>query len=348
MNARQRQPWPKGRDFRILSIDGGGIKGIFPATFLAALERIYLYGETIAAHFDMIVGTSTGGVIAIGLGAGLTSREIRDLYRDRGEEIFPPQSVLTRWVNCPLHFIRYKYNTTVLRKILYEYLSDRTLAQSLSRLCIPSSDGDGGDICVFKTPHHPDYHLDADREMLTVALATSAAPTFFRILEEDGNLFVDGGVWSNNPIMIGVVEALTAFDVKPDQIKVLSLGSGSPRFRASERMVKYGGLLPWRKVIFAAMHFQSESALGQARLLIGPERVTRIDAPTMKNPIDLDDWKRATTELMPAAQLAVENEGDSVAAEFLATEVDPYVPPNPNDTAKTRHSSNREIETKNA
>lgn len=83
-------PWPKDRDFRILSVDGGGIRGVYPATFLAGLEQRYLGGQSVARYFDLIAGTSTGGILAVGLAAGLRAAELRDLYVDRGFEIFPP------------------------------------------------------------------------------------------------------------------------------------------------------------------------------------------------------------------------------------------------------------------
>ena len=77
-------PWPEDRDFRILSIDGGGIRGIYPATFLAGLEERYLGGASVAQYFDLIAGTSTGGVIAIGLATGLKAANLLALYIDRG------------------------------------------------------------------------------------------------------------------------------------------------------------------------------------------------------------------------------------------------------------------------
>ena len=82
--------WPEDQPFRILSIDGGGIRGVYPATFLAGLEQRYLGGESVARYFDLIAGTSTGGILAVGLGAGITAVELRDLYVGRGCEIFPP------------------------------------------------------------------------------------------------------------------------------------------------------------------------------------------------------------------------------------------------------------------
>src|SRR5439155_5084813 len=87
--ARRRVPqaWPKDRRFRILSIDGGGIRGNFPAAVLAGLERHYTGGSSIASYFDLVAGTSTGGILALGLGAGYAAEELLDLYVRRGCEV---------------------------------------------------------------------------------------------------------------------------------------------------------------------------------------------------------------------------------------------------------------------
>lgn len=318
--------WPENTQFRILSIDGGGIKGIFPATVLAELEEKYLGCESVAKYFDLIVGTSTGGVIALGLGAGLTAKDLRDIYRDRGHEIFPPLNRLANVAAATRRVFKYGYDSETLRGVLVDLVRDKTLAESRNRLCVPSSEAEHGDVYVFKTPHHPDYYLDDDEKMLKVALSTSAAPTFFKALEDDGYKFVDGGIWANNPIMIGVIEALSAFDVRRDLVKVLSLGCGSRPFQANRWKIKFGGVFAWWDIIFAAMHFQSVTALGQASLLIGNDHITRIDAPTTDRPIGLDDWARATTELVPAALEAVQCSGDCLASTFFNSKVQPFQP----------------------
>ena len=86
---RNHLPWDSDQPFRILSIDGGGIKGIFPAAILSTLERDYLDGRPIGDYFDLIAGTSTGGIIALGLGAGLSATEIERMYMDEGHLVFP-------------------------------------------------------------------------------------------------------------------------------------------------------------------------------------------------------------------------------------------------------------------
>ena len=138
--------WPEDRDFRILSIDGGGIRGIFPAAFLAGLEEQYLGGSSVSSYFDLITGTSTGGIIGIGLGAGLRSSELRDLYLERGREIFPPTGAVARRMMRLSRFFRHRYDREPLVRVLSEYLGDRTLGESQSRLCIPSCEGRHSDL----------------------------------------------------------------------------------------------------------------------------------------------------------------------------------------------------------
>ena len=326
--SKRRAPldWPSEHEFRILSIDGGGIRGIFPAAVLAGLEERYLGGASIAGYFDLVVGTSTGGVIAIGLGAGLRAAELRDLYIERGGEIFPPTNPVSRKVRKGLGIFRYRYNRETLDRILCDYLGHRTLGESKSRLCIPACDGRYGEVYVFKTPHHPDFFLDGNEQMVKVATATSAAPTYFQPLEQGGYTFLDGGLWANNPIMVGLVEALTSFSVPRERIRILSLGCGDSSYKVGGWKKNLGGLLAWSDAIYRAMRFQSLNALGQAGLLIGADRIIRIDSPAAEQPIDLDDWGRATAELPGAAIQALNEHGDTVMSAFLADPVIPYCP----------------------
>lgn len=184
----RREPldWTGDRDFRILSIDGGGIKGIFPAAVLANLEDRYLGGAPVTSCFDLIAGTSTGGIIALGLGAGLRAADILRFYLEDGREIFPPAGFFKRlWRQRCL--VMSLYDQQKLERRLRKALGQRTLGESSVRLCIPAFD-DSGDIWVLKTPHHPDFAEDGQRDMVEVALATSAAPTYFRPYES-GRLF---------------------------------------------------------------------------------------------------------------------------------------------------------------
>ena len=327
-------PWPNHCDFRILSIDGGGIRGIFPAAVLAGLEDRYLNGSPVTAYFDLITGTSTGGVIALGLGAGLRASQLLDLYAQRGRKIFPPAGRAAR--NLTKYF-RYRYDRRALTTALADTFGKTQLAESRVRLCVPSADGRHGDLYVFKTPHHPDFRLDGHELMTKIGAATSAAPTYYRPLEDGGYTFVDGGLWANNPIMVGLVDALSCFTVPRNRIRILSIGCATAPYTIGKWQKKLGGLLPWRRVIDPLMHFQSLSALGQVGLLIGADRIDRIDAPPAGKPIELDDWVRAHAELPPAAAAVIDRCGDRLASTFLRNPTLPYRPIDETNRAAIDH-----------
>ena len=219
-----------------------------------------------------------------------------------------------------------RYDQKDLREILGPKLGDQTIGDAKVRLCIPSFDGRHSEVYVFKTPHHPDYRTDRFDPMIRAALATAAAPVYYRPLVEGGYAFVDGGIWANNPSMLAVIEALTAFDVDRDRIDVLSLGCGDEFYPVNWWQRRFGGLFFWRTAIFAAMRLQSLAATNQARLLLGPDQVMRIDAPTNESKIAMDDCSRAIAELVPAAEASAAKQGEKVARVFLAEPAAPYEP----------------------
>ena len=239
-HRRQGNEWPSGRPFHILSLDGGGIKGIFTAAILSGMERQYLDGAPVGDYFDLVVGTSTGGIIALGLAAGVPAADLLSLYLNQGREIFPPRFRIMRKVRQCFHAA---YERRPLDRILADALGDRQLRDARCRLCIPSLDGHHGDVYVFKTPHHADYKRDGNEPMTKVAAATSAAPTFFKPLQRDGYIFADGGVWANNPIMIGLVEALSAFSTRREDISILSIGCGDTPYTIRRWQVALGGTI---------------------------------------------------------------------------------------------------------
>jgi patatin-like phospholipase/acyl hydrolase len=244
---REPLPWPADRPFRILSIDGGGICGILPASVLAELEQRYLGGEPVGRYFDMIAGTSTGGIIALGLAHGLTAAKIRDVYVERGHLIFPPASLIGRMWRRIRRFERYSYERKPLEDELLRMFGDAVLGEAKTRLCIPAFEGRHGEPWIYKTPHHPDYKRDRHATMVTVGLATAAAPTFFRALPNNGYMMVDGGLWANNPVMNGLVDALTCFAVDRRQVRILSLGCGETSFRVDDAKAR-GGIRHWWNV----------------------------------------------------------------------------------------------------
>jgi uncharacterized protein len=296
--SRERLPWPVGKPFKILCLDGGGIRGIYASHLLAKCEHAF---GPVGTKFDLIAGTSTGGIIAIGIGLGLSAQAIDDLYLHRGQEIFPDdilrRGVLRkiRWCFMPLH------DHKALERILLSTFGDRKFGASENRLVIPAFRGPDPQIAVLKTDHHPDYKEDWQSEAWKIARSTSAAPTFFKGHEEKGAFFLDGGVWANNPIICAIAEALGAYDINPHQIRILSIGTGSTGERINERAIR-AGAIGWRGIIKTAMYLTSDSALSQAQFIVGFENVIRFD-PSLPDDkiIDLDDWKAASSILPPLA-----------------------------------------------
>lgn len=325
---REQLDWPEGRPFRILSIDGGGIRGILPAAILAELEDRYLGGHSVGDYFDLIAGTSTGGIIALGLSIGRSAKSILKLYLDHGEEIFPPLQwdlfkIRRRWRYIQA-IQQHRYEPKILEKLLKDVFQGQTLGETQRRLCIPSFDG-FTEVNVFKTPHHFDYRMDWKERLLTVAMATAAAPAYFPVYKSGARFFADGGVWANNPVMIGLVDALTCYKLERRQVHILSLGTGDSEIRFTENQITHGGLIDWLQIISSAMHLQSQNATGQAGLLIGRDQLIRLNAPPMPdNPIDLDDCARAKEELPPIAVGLVSAFGSAIKEKFLFAHALPY------------------------
>lgn len=317
-NLRPTQPWPKGKPFKILSIDGGGILGLLPCMVLAEIEGRFLNGEPIGKHFDMIVGTSTGGIIALGLGQGKSAKEMSKLYIERGKYIFPGN----RWTRPIRNFGRFfvrSYERDNLETELRREFGNELFGSAQVPTCIPSFDGRYGEPYVFKTPHHPDYKNDRYEKLVDIALSTSAAPTYFTAVSRNGYVFADGGIWANNPAMIGVVDALTCYDIDRTQIRLLSLGCGTDTYRM-KFWHRIGGLSFWAShFVKASMRAQSHNALGQAGLLIGKQNLTRLDAPEVAKRVALDDVDRAIIEMPPIARSLAESTGHRIHDVFLKT-----------------------------
>jgi len=271
-----------GDRFQILSLDGGGLRGMFSAAVLARLEEDL--DVCIADHFDLIAGTSTGGIIALGLGLGMTPREILQFYTEHGPRAFRDRSRL-RGVR---HLLQAKYAGGPLRAALSEVFGERTFGESTKRLLITSYNLGTDDVYLFRTPHLPHLARDWRERAVDVAMATSAAPTFLPAIALGGTRLVDGGIWANNPAMVALTEAVGPLGLPLAAIRVLSLGTTIDRRRRSRRLDS-GGVLPWAlDAVEVLMRAQGESATKQVRHMLGNDRVLRLDPIVPTGAIALD------------------------------------------------------------
>lgn len=282
-----------GVSFRVLALDGGGIKGTFTASALATWEQ--QTGLRIVDHFDLIAGTSTGGILAIGLGLGLSATQMLDFYRQRGPTIFPITSLASKLKHSIRHFFQPKYSQEVLlRELEAAYYGGKKpvlLSESKCRLLIPAYHAIAGSSHVFRTPHNQLLTGDARIEAAHVALATAAAPTFFSAAKV-GNMisestFFDGGVWANSPALAAIVETTCFLNVPLDRIDVLSVGTTDEPFTV--RKQASSGIFRWgKKLVGLLMKVQVESSQNFAKLLAGEPRFLRVNAITSPGNYTLD------------------------------------------------------------
>jgi patatin-like phospholipase/acyl hydrolase len=240
---------------RILSIDGGGIRGVIPAIVLKEIEE--RTGMPICRLFDLIVGTSTGGIIALGLtrpdGNGEpanSAAEILDLYAEEGGRIFSR----TIWHRARAfgNAIEEKFPAGPLEEVLREYLGDARLRDALTDVLVTAYEIERRTPWFFRS-RTAQEDAAYDFEMTKVARATSAAPTYFEPLklETEGTVdywtLVDGGVFANNPAMCGVAEAMGTYG--RDDLIVVSLGTGELTRRIAYEEARDWGLLGWARPI---------------------------------------------------------------------------------------------------
>ena len=228
------------KKFKILSIDGGGIRGVYPARFLTKLEASL--GSPIAEHFDLICGTSTGGILALALAFKIPAIEIENLYTDNRKFIFP--SLYHRW---RFGLRRSKYSNKKLEDIISNIFKkannneEPRIANLSTRVCITGYDLVKAKPKVFKTPHKESYFTDLHIPAYQVAMATAAAPIYFNPYSnhyevsntnqrEDFLMRVDGGIFANNPALIGLTEAHCALEIPYKDIELYSIGTGQTTY----------------------------------------------------------------------------------------------------------------------
>ncbi len=230
--------------FRVLTIDGGGMRGLYTATYLASLAQRYAVtrGEAaldIGKGFDLIAGTSTGAIVACALGAAISPDRIAALYREHGSAIFPhkvPQRPGIKFVQQLWKRPAYlRQGAAALAHALEKELAQKTLGEIWRErriaLCVPAVEMSRNHAWVFKTPHlYSTRHRDDGYRLVDVCLAATAAPVYrsmARLANPDTSghhVFVDGGLWANNPVLVGLIDALEMTG-PGDRIEIYSLGT---------------------------------------------------------------------------------------------------------------------------
>jgi patatin-like phospholipase/acyl hydrolase len=298
-------------------LDGGGYRGVFSVAVLAGLEEDL--GVELLDHFDLVAGTSTGGIIALALGAGMRPSEILDFYLEEGTSIFPSGRLRTA-----RRLSKAKYSEAPLRRAVEKVFGDRCLWESRVPLCIPSYDLRSDDVYLFRTPHSKRLARDWRERMADIALATSAAPTYLPGHHLRQLRLVDGGVWVNNPSLLAVAEAVSEFGIDLRDIRVLSLGTTNDLGVHSDRL-DGGGLWAWKKAAIPLfLRGQSRAAENATFHLLPRGQFVRIDPDVPKNVLRLD-WVNPE-ELRGRAETESRKKSELVSDTFLCHRAAPYTP----------------------
>jgi uncharacterized protein len=285
--------------FRILCLDGGGIRGAFTAGVLQAIERDILQGS-IAEHCDLIAGTSTGGLIAIALAFGKSPNDIYNFFEDKSVNIFGKSGFIysiLRWLQKPL-FAPYA-TQKVEEQISCLIGKNEFFGKAKNRLIIPAYNADAGNVHIFKHLLSSDldsagfqsrcqilgvdpasYSRFETLHAAEVGSASAAAPTFFKPKQIDQlkQCYIDGGVWANSPVLPAIAEALGPLGISLDQIRVLSIGTRFETLKVGMYKRQLGGVIPWNVgVLDLLMNAQAAGSIGTAGWMLGKQQFLRID-----------------------------------------------------------------------
>jgi patatin-like phospholipase/acyl hydrolase len=239
--------------FKILSIDGGGIRGLVPALILAELEE--KTGRLCHELFDLVGGTSTGGILAAGIGAGIPCKTIAEIYINRGEEIFEKNK--GAWWKF---VINEKYSNEGLIRVSHEYLGELPLNSSLCSVLTTAYDIEKRQNKIFSSRLTP--HVSAK----DAAIASAVAPTYFEPYLVNNSPCIDGGASGlNNPTLICLDEAqnIKREDDKREDF-ILSLGTGSFEKSISYQRAVNWGLAQWIRPLIDIMIDGSSEMVHQA------------------------------------------------------------------------------------
>lgn len=231
-------PVPGDRRFQVLALSGGGYRGLYTAKVLADLETEI--GGPIGRHFDLIAGTSIGGILALAVAMEIPAQRIVDMFVNHGDEIFKKRISLGGIWRAP-------YSPEPLQRLLSadDVFGSLLLGECRHPVVVPSINYSSGKPVTFKTPHHENFKRDHTFSLVDVAMATSAAPAYFPRHCFDNNQYVDGGLFANAPGLLANHEALTFFNQREEDIWLLSVGTMSSLFTVDPRANRRGGTMDW-------------------------------------------------------------------------------------------------------
>jgi patatin-like phospholipase/acyl hydrolase len=300
------------KPFRILSLAGGGYLGFYTACLLTELEA--QAGVPLARRFDLIAGTSVGGILAIALAFEIPMAQIRQLFLDNGTRIFSsralPSGAVAKLRDLTRSVLGPKYNGIALSKALLSHLGRRTMADALHPLLVPAVNVTRCETKVFKTPHVAGSRGDESVRAASVAMATSAAPSYFPSVRIGDSLYADGGMFAVAPDQVAMHEAEHFMRIDPARIRMLSIGTATANYRPAGRISEGDGAVEWLsegRLILSLISVQQQHVQAMLEDRLG-ERYLRLDA----------EWPHQAELGVDVATAAAARTLEELAAQTLA------------------------------
>jgi hypothetical protein len=206
--------------YHVLALSGGGYRGLYTATVLKELEQAL--GAPLARRFDLICGTSAGGLLALGLANEIPAAELQEIFELNGNRIFGCRRLLRRLLG---KWLTAKHSAYGLRQVLKERFGEALIGDLKHRVLVPAVNYSTGRGQFFKTPHHKTFEMDHRMSLVDVALATSAAPVYFPLAQNSRGVFADGGLVGNAPGFFGLHEVRTFLAPDGADVRVLAIGT---------------------------------------------------------------------------------------------------------------------------
>lgn len=310
----------------VLSIDGGGIRGIIPAMILEEIEK--RSNKPISKIFDFIAGASTGGIIAVGLAVKdengnpkFSAKDLLDLYVDDGENIFDKS--IWKAISSLGNLTDERYSNKKFKSILEDRFGITTLKDTLIDVMVPCYETERRIPWFFKSKHakNPEREKDYNFKLSDIALATSSAPTYFEphkvsYKNDDYLSLIDGGIFANNPSMCAYVDAISLFNQKSEDINIVSLGTGISTKRLIHDNVKDWGLSKWaRPIINCALDGVSDTVHYQLKKIMPTDQYIRIQGDLGKTNHKMDDASPENIKsLQRLGEQIIRDENDKINA----------------------------------
>lgn len=271
-------------EYHVLALSGGGYRGLYTATILNQLES--LLGKPLANHFDLICGTSAGGLLALGLAAEVPAEQLQALFEVHGKRIFGNRNWLRRMAGFAFMA---KHSNQGLQNLLSETFGDKTIGHLRHRVLIPTVNYSTGMGQFFKTPHHPSFELDHRMSLVDVGVATAAAPTYFPIARNNRGVYVDGGLVGNAPGLFGLHEVHQFIaPARKVRVRVLSIGTMTSGATMPYSSTLDRGIWQWRESLFSLVISAQESSVDyMLKQLLGSNYVSLDEKPTPEQSTDI-------------------------------------------------------------